>query len=148
MHNALGEGVFYSIQEAKAVNPDSVTHLQLGNNDLTAFPVEVFQFKNLNFLSFIDSNIGEIYATTPWILSESERLEAIEKTSKFGSNLRVYPEGIHGFPTYHKNKIGGVPDEIAQLKNLNVLMFEKYQVSKREYKRLKKMLSNCTVERF
>ena len=101
----MGERIFHSIREAQSVNPDSVTHLQLGNNDLRKFPVEIFQFKNLNFLSFVDSNLGEIYESTPWLLSDHEKSEAIEKFRKWGHGRRVYPEGVSGFPTYHKNKI-------------------------------------------
>ncbi len=134
--------VYYSLKDAEQVNPDSVFVLDLGNNGINQFPMNILKFKNLWYLTLKYRNIGEIYEATPSLLSKKETDEVIE-IFKIHPKVRTDVDGL--FPTYNKNMINNVPIEITLLKKLEALYFDIRFFSKKKIRKLKRLLPNCDV---
>lgn len=134
---------YYGLESIKGEIKDSVKTLYLGNCGLKEFPNEILSLKNISDLSFIDRNIGEIYREDTLRLSIDDRKLARRIFAKVGRIDRV--EAVRGFPTRNKNKIKSIPKEIFTLTNLSSLQFGKHQLSRREIKKLKKLLPKCDI---
>jgi hypothetical protein len=138
----IKKGCFFSLDETKYINPDSVIFLSVGNSNLDEFPKQILNFKNVESISFVNSNIAQIELVSPWLLNQEEKHE-LYKIQKKHPDVR---EDTHGlFPIPRKNTIKKIPNEIVKLKKLNQLFLNRKYVSKKELKRLKLLLPNCTI---
>jgi len=135
------KGIFLTLEEANNVNADSVKFLELGNSSLKEFPMQVLKFKNLEILGFTDGNIAQIELGAPWKLTKEDK----EKLYKIQDKYPDIRTDVGIFPIPRKNKIKKIPNEIVQLEKLEFLALNKRDISKRELKRLKKLLPKCTI---
>ena len=97
------------------MNPDSVFGLDLCCEGLKEFPKEVFNYKNLEFLSFYTPNWDDpiVYKN----LSDHQK----KKFKKIKSKQGMYDSGPKTPEYYPKNKIKIIPAEITNLKKLKFL---------------------------
>jgi len=137
------KGIFCSIEETKGVNYENIKYLYAGNSNLREFPMEVLGFKNLEVLSFGNLNIALMELTMPWRLTKEDK----EKLYKIQDKYPDIRTDVGIFPIPRKNKIKKIPNEIVQLEKLELLVLNKRDISKRELKRLKKLLPKCTITR-
>jgi hypothetical protein len=83
------KGCFFTLEEARKVNPDSVHFLEIGNSNLSAFPMEVLAYKNLYELNFGSANIAEMYLNERWLLTKYEKEEYTQKSQIDLSNQNL-----------------------------------------------------------
>lgn len=138
-------GEFKNLSDALIANPDSVLSISLGNSDLREFPTEILRFKNLEYINFFDFDIVEINISDSLKLSDADRKLARKLFTKYWAGTSRVPD-INNFPVRHRNLIKRFPDEIATLKKLESIRFSKHQISRRQKKKLHKLLANCEIE--
>ena len=130
-----GDGVFYFSIEDALKEPEKVTKLTLKGKGLKEFPLEILTFQNLKILLLS----GEYDMPGPDI-SQSERDEWAKKLPPGSVDLirfDVDPD--------RRNYIKKIPKEIAALKNLMVIDVGDNDLSKRQIRRLKRLLPKCEV---
>lgn len=140
------KGRFENLESALKSDPDSVSMVFLGNSNLKEFPTELFRFKNLVDISFYDFNIIEIlqFDTLQLTLKDKILARKIIKKRKLGERLPDFT--IPSFPVRNRNKIKHIPDDIITLKKLSSISFSKHQISRKQKKKLQRLLPNCDIE--
>ena len=142
-NNKTARGHYFSLQTALSVNPDSVFVLSLGNSSIKDFPLEILKFKNLESLTFADNTIIEIYEYgDSTLLSSKDRQWVRKKLKKLN-----YPDRIEAIraPIRNENKIPRFPESITQLKYLKQINLLRGQTSRRQVKKLKKLIPTCEI---
>lgn len=112
--------VFRSIKEAGSVNPDSVLYLDLGNNGLKKFPVEILKFKNLLVLDFTNKDNSYYFYKRPDMLTKQEKRHV-----EAGKNTKYSRDLDKTSPIKNRNRFKKIPKEIAQLTKLEELAIGK-----------------------
>lgn len=130
---------FTSISEAMK-DPDKVIKLELKRKKLKAFPKEIFQFKNLQYLDLskndlteVPPEIGELKDLQILILSKNE----IETLPKEIGELKMLQ-----YLNVNQNEIGSLPPQIGSLVSLKNMDLWSNNVDKfpPEIKNLKNLL--------
>jgi Leucine-rich repeat (LRR) protein len=109
---------YTSIEEAMA-NPDKVIKLELNKKKLKKFPVEIFQFKNLQYLDISKNNIREI----------PDSLDMLPKLQYFNASrnkIEIMPNTIGKakelkWIIFNNNNLGSLPHGIGNLDKLEYL---------------------------
>lgn len=138
------KGSFGNLNSALTVDSDSVFELNLGNSNLREFPIDILSFKNLIYLSFEDLNIVDIRYNDSMQLSVKDRKLASKLFYKHHFGKSRIPDE-ENFPIRNRNKIKHIPDSISTLTKLEFLHFSKHQISRRQKKKLRKLLPNCEI---
>jgi Leucine-rich repeat (LRR) protein len=138
------KGLFKNLNTALTTNPDSVFELSLGNSNLREFPIEILGFKNLIYLSFEDLNIVDIRYNDSMQLSVKDRKLASKLFYKHHFGKSRIPDE-ENFPIRNRNKIKNIPDSISTLTKLEFLHFSKHQISRRQKKKLRRLLPKCEI---
>lgn len=115
----VAEKMFFDLEAALAAG-DDCTRLDLGDLGLTEIPSEVYQLKNLEFLSLANNQI----AVVPKELLQFQQLEWL--------NL----EG---------NPIAEGPEFLREAKNLKILQLKNTQIPKENHKKFKKRMKGTKV---
>lgn len=115
---AQSDKTFYSLEEALSVPADSVYKLDLSKSKFKEFPTEIFQFKNLEWLSLSKTKLSEL--PSEFYFPKLEYLDLSK--NDFG----VFPEEIceiQSLKVLHlqKNHIVEIPSCIGQLSQLEHL---------------------------
>ena len=139
-------GRFKNLKAALRAEPDSVYLIFLGNSNLNEFPKEILRFRNLEAINFIDFNIIEIYRNDTLQLTLEDRSLARKISKKHGLGNRLPDIVWPNYPVRNKNKIKHIPDEIVTLTKLSSIYFSKHQISRRQKKKLHRLLPNCEIE--
>ena len=95
---------FTSEAEMKAVNPDSVYIVDLSGQNLTALPVDIMKYKNLERLDIYDNQITEIPV---WFFELQ--------------NIKYFNIGYQTWDGYKGNPITSIPLEITKFRKLESL---------------------------
>lgn len=138
-------GKFDGLKSTQIAKPDSVFVLYLGNSNLREFPTEILRFKNIEFIDFLDFDIVEINISDSLKLSVTDRKLARKLFAKYWAGTSRVPD-INNFPVRNRNLIKHIPYEICTLTKLQAIRFSKHQISRRQKKKLHKLLPNCEIE--
>lgn len=124
--------IYRSLEEVKTLNPDSVFCLDLGSWGYKDFPMEIFKFKNLVFLSL---------APYTW-LDVPERLNKWQKRQL----EKMKKESFEPYtPFYKNNKIKHLPKEITTLSKLEYIDIDGAKYEYEILKELTEKLPNVTI---
>jgi Leucine-rich repeat (LRR) protein len=156
---------FESIEEALK-QPDKVIKLELRKKKLKTFPVEIFQFTNLQYLDISKNAIKEIPDSIE-VLTQLQYFDASKNkievfNSKIGNlenlfhlNLNnnefaVIPNSIGNLKNLRSldlwsNNLDTFPESLSKLKNLRVMDLRAILISDAEQNRIKALLPNATV---
>jgi Leucine-rich repeat (LRR) protein len=159
------EKVYTNLAEA-IQNPDKVYKLELVKKRLTAFPIEVFRFKNLKSLNLSSNRLlaipSDIEKLTQLEELDLSRNEIKEIPAEIGSltNLRqlilfkneidtISPE-IGNLNKLEKldlweNEISNIPDDIGKLKNLKILELRGILFSDKQQEHIRELLPETTI---
>jgi Leucine-rich repeat (LRR) protein len=151
----------YTSLEAALKDPDKVIRLELRRKHLKAFPKEIFQFKNLQYLDLSKNDIEEIPAeiaqltdlqyfsiskneltTLPPQIGELKHLFYLNVNQ---NNLSSLPPQIGQLESLKNmdlwsNNIDKFPDEIRNLKELRILDLRVILIPDQEQERVQAML--------
>ena len=115
----MKEKVYYSLEAALA-NPEEVAQLNLGGNDLTILPAEIWQLFNLEKLDLGGNRLTSLPLEI-WQLS----------------NLMVL--NLCG------NQLIRLPPEIGQLSNLRRLVLSEDELTSKAKEEIRQLLPDCIV---
>ncbi len=156
---------FESIEEALK-QPEKVIKLELRKKKLKTFPVEIFQFTNLQYLDISKNSIKEIPDSIE-VLTQLQYFDASKNklqvfNSKIGNlknlfhlNLNnnefaVIPNSIGNLKNLRSldlwsNNLDTFPESLRKLKNLRVMDLRAILISDAEQDRIKSLLPHATV---
>ena len=110
--------IFYSLEEAAAVHPDSVYRLDLSKEKLTQIPESIYSFKNLRELNLSQNKLTHLPEN--FLLPNLEILYLEKKDlDTFSSSICQNTSLTHLY--MGKNNIKYLPESIGSLQNLIVL---------------------------
>ncbi len=110
--------LYTSIEEAMK-EPDKVIKLELKKQKLKSFPVEIFTFRNLQYLDVSKNNLKEIpdsldmLPDLQYFNASKNRLESIPKTIGKLVNMKWF--------IWNNNDLGAIPYQMGNLEKLEYL---------------------------
>ena len=115
---AQADSTWYTLEEARLVNPDSVFRLDLSRSKLREIPNEIYQYHNVRELNLAQNKLQNLpdtffFPNLQILNIEKNELDTFSSAICKHSELRQLYLG--------KNDIRYVPDCIANLKNLERL---------------------------
>ena len=116
---------YTSLEEALA-NPNEVYKLDLSDQDLTAFPKEILQFKNLEKLYLMNNQLTEL----PAEISELQNLESLLLVD---NQFTEFPKEVCSLKNLEylylpDNQLQNLPAEISELQKLRILVLNDNQL--------------------
>lgn len=129
--------LYTSLEEALK-EPLNVKCLDLSSKGYTEFPMEILQFKNLEFLDLSALDSGCLYSVI-----QKRELEREQNKKKYPGRRFEYVYMIMG--EYSRNEIKEIPKEIKYLSKLKQLCLSDTKLTKRQIKRIKKWVPDCSV---
>ena len=163
---ALAEAFTYSSLEEALKEPEKVYKLSLKKNHLESFPMEILQFKNIQFLDLSRNKIVEIPVEIKNLtllqelnLSRNEIEEIPKEITKLThlkalylnqNNIAAIPVQIGNLSKLEildmwSNDLVFFPDELEQLKNLKKLDLRAILLSENEQKRIEELLPHVKI---
>ncbi len=157
--------IYTSIEEALK-NPDQVYKLELRKKKLKTFPLEIFKFKNLEYLDLAKNSIkelpveiGNLSGLKSLNLSKNDleslpaeigKLTNLEYLNVNQNELYSLPREIGELVNLTKldlwsNNIEKFPQELGYLKNLKVLDLRAILIPDEEQLRLREMLPGAKI---
>ena len=137
-----GQGVYTSIEEANE-NPDKVKELVL--SDLDTFPIDIFRYKNLQYLDIGNSSFHEIpkglsnlkflkeivitHSPIKQLPCDIGNIKKLEKLSLIFTEINDIPPSVGNLYYLEELNLNGspvssLPDEFFKLTNLKVLYLQ------------------------
>lgn len=155
-----------SLDSAKK-NPDAVVKLVLRKQKLKEFPVEIFKFKNLQYLDLSKNDIKELpdsivnFKNLQYLIVSKTGLERLPKNIGQLKNLkhlnvnqneiRMLPFSIGELNNLEvadlwSNELEYFPESMANMKNLKWMDLRNILIPKVHQERIQNMLPNTTIQ--
>jgi Leucine-rich repeat (LRR) protein len=114
-------GSYFSLKDAMKADPKSVIKLDLSKQGLKEFPVEVFNFVNLQQLNLSNNKISSL----PENIADLKNLSFLDVSK---NKLTALPRGIGNFKNLNsfkmsQNKISELPEEFFKITSLEIIDF-------------------------
>ena len=122
-----------SFATAKLYNKDSVKGFSLQSKGYKDFPMEILKYKNIRVIDLSSKGLDEMIE----YLNYSER-KVYNKRKKNGGDL-------FGYPRFRPNTLLTIPNEIVDLKKLEIIYLDYTCVTLEEIKKIELLLPNVTV---
>ncbi len=128
---------FTSIAETRSVNKEDVRFLQLRDPNLTVFPEEILEFKNLEELIIVNKMQNWDGEKSPFsnIPEDIGNLDKLKKLQINGAAIKKLPEGIGALKNLEQLSINNcllrtLPDSVWQLPKLAYMSFFKNDIDR------------------
>ncbi len=139
----LNSEMTYTNLDDALKNPLKVYKLYLAGKKLTHFPLQILTLKNLQTL---DLNHNKL-KTIP---KEISQLKNLQRISLEKNKIKWIPKEIGQLNhlqelVLSQNKLRRLPKEISQLKQLKTLILAANHLSRKEQKKIKRLLPKCEI---
>lgn len=134
---------YINLEDARK-NPDKVYKLDLSDNKLREFPIEVLMFKNLQVLNLSDNHIKSIPP-------EIKIFKNLQELNLYHNRIKFLPAEIGDLANLHtlllaNNNLYKFPIEIRGLQKLQLMDITSNNVTFHEMDYVRKYIPNCTLK--